>query len=159
MPGNKSGNLRLDRSSSQRCLLSSFFHHHLGTILEAASNPLFTTAIFSVSADSLMSGDLRVLFTYNIHFIPESIQCLSISNTLSIHTLTIPNIGSYVYSVHPDIGWLSTVLHAVYCYSVHPDIGWVPTVRLSYTATVCTLILAGCPLCCVPYTATVRTLM
>ena len=112
---------------------------------------IIKTEIFSVSAHLLMSGNLRVPFTYSIYLSPRT-------ETLLIHTLTIPNIGSYIYSVHPDIDWVPTVLRAVYCYSVHPDMGWVPTVLLLYTATACTLILAGCPLYCVPYTATVCTL-
>jgi len=69
------------------------------------------------------TGDLKVPFTHSIYLPPKTLQYFSTSKVLSIHTLTIQYIGSFIY-----------------CCSVYPDIGWVSTVLLSYTATVCTLI-------------------
>ena len=90
-------------------------------------NRSITTEIFSVSANLLVSGDLslRVPFTCSVYLSPKTIQSLSISKIISIHTHTIQYIVScgYYYSVHPDIGWMGARRTAA------PD-----------TATVCTLI-------------------
>jgi len=73
-----------------------------------------TTEIFLVSAHLFMPGDLRVPFTYSIYLSPNTVQYLSILKVLSIQTLTIQYIVSYIYwySVHPDIGWVPTVLRS-----------------------------------------------